>query len=102
MVHRRREVEEQAEVKVQEAQEQALQVEKRAIGLVQKNTALERRLQEMEKRARESESQTDAIEMEDSPSSNDTGELLHAWHGITDTAYTSHGRLLHPQYFLNV
>ena len=73
LVHRMREVEEQAEVKVQEAQEQALQVEQRAIGLVQKNTALERRLLEMEQRARESKRRTNVIEMEDSPSSNDTG-----------------------------
>ena len=73
LVHRRMEVEEQAEVRVQEAQEQALQVEKRAIGLVQKNTALERCLLEMKQRARESERRTNVIEMKDSPSSNDTG-----------------------------
>ena len=70
---REKEIERPTEVRVQEAQEQALEVERRAIGLVQKNTALERRLQEMKQRARESERQDVVIEMEESPSSNDTG-----------------------------
>ena len=61
------------EVRVQEAQREALQEEWRAIGLVQKNTALEIRLQELEQRVRECESEDNVIEMEESPS-DDIGE----------------------------